>query len=78
MNSTPSSNIGSPIKEHAIASMSPGISHASMPQPSIPQPQSQSPIMPSNTIENPAHSRWQVEGTAYYNLNQDMAVSYLL
>ncbi|CAO3653115.1 unnamed protein product [Cunninghamella echinulata] len=54
--------------------MSPGISHASMPQPTLSQPQSQSPIIPPNAIENtPHHSRWQVEGTAYYNLNQDMA-----
>ncbi|KAI8076832.1 UEV domain-containing protein [Halteromyces radiatus] len=73
--SNPPSNVGSPIKEHALATMSPGPAHTPMPPP-VP-PSSQSPLQPLNMMDTTIHqqSRWPGEGTAFYNLNQDMSVS---
>jgi ESCRT-I complex subunit TSG101 len=74
--SSPSSNVGSPIKENG---MSPGLSHLSMPPPPPPPPPaSQSPRQSSAMVDGQQQQqqlRWPGEGTAYYNLNQDMAVS---
>ncbi|ORZ13196.1 UEV domain-domain-containing protein [Absidia repens] len=79
--SSPSSNVGSPIKENGISTMSPGLTHATMhhptppPPPPPPIPQSQSPIQSSAMVDGPVQQqlRWPGEGTAYYNLNQDMS-----
>ncbi|SAM06417.1 hypothetical protein [Absidia glauca] len=71
--SSPSSNVGSPIKENG---MSPGLSHLSMPPPPPPPPPaSQSPRQSSAMVDGQQQQqlRWPGEGTAYYNLNQDMA-----